>query len=255
MVELRPHLAQYVRGGIEYIIDSHNGEVFVTIEGYAKLSGLPVGEIAERLNDLTEGIEWREAQIFCTGGDGKKDVILIPAESVFDWLLADRPGVARIMAKEVCCASTYFYRLAGQNINRIELAQSMLDALKQQEKDIEALKSRVNIQSEIQSENWKNQGALNDKIQASFVNLEQRLAVDAPENYYTVPQYLEEIRKKKQPVSLSEVIQMNAAAINVCNLRKKEIRETVSNRLGTVYAFPFSILQELERELYNERKS
>lgn len=250
MVDLSPHLAQYVRGGIEFIIDSHNGEVFVTIEGYAKMSGLPVREIAERLADLTEGIEWRETEIFCTGGNGKKEVVLISAESVFDFLLADRPGVARIMAKDTCCASTYFYRLAGQNINRLELAQSMLDALKQQEKDLDALKTRVNIQSE----NWKNQDALNDKVQSSFVTIEKRLAVDAPENYYTVPQYLEEIRKKKQPVSLSEVIQMNAAALKVCNNKKIEIRETISNRLGTVYAFPLSILQEVEGELYNERK-
>lgn len=253
MNSLAPDYVQYVRSGIEFIINSTNGEVFFTDAGYCKLSGIPIGRVLDRLDKMQEGTDWHDTQIYTT--DGKKNVRVIPAETIFDWLPVDRPTLDRPIlaakfARETSAVSVCFYRLAGNTINRVEFAKSIVEGLEQREKEIKLLKEQAKETVEKvkaqEIESLRNQEAANRLAERAAIKLTtNKNSDDGLEDYLTVWQYLEDIGENS---SLNDAIQINDAAIIFCQNRDIEMREIIRNKLGTVLAFPVSVLKQLDKK-------
>lgn len=252
MNTIAPGYSQFVRNGIEFVMDSGNGEVFLTAGGYCNLSGIDIAIILDRLDNMEEGIDWHDSKIYTI--KGKKSARLIPTETIFDWLLVDNVDVAAKIARETCAASVYFYRLAGSTINQGDWAKSIIEVLEQQKKDIELLKEQVkesaeNVKAQ-EIENLRIQEAANRQAERATIKLttnkeSDRDFDDKLEDYLTVFEYLEDVGGKAR---LNDAIQLNDAAIILCQNKNIEIREIIRNKLGTVYAFPISVLKQLDKK-------
>lgn len=100
--------------GIELVINMRTGEAFATQAGYVRMSGKAKSTISERLQGVqAQGIKTTKIQ---TDG-GLQGVRLIPADTVFDWLLDDNRELAKAMG--TCGATVYLHQLAGYKIQTI----------------------------------------------------------------------------------------------------------------------------------------
>ena len=87
-------LTRFEQDGIETVIDTDTGEAFITIRGYAKLSGKPERTVRSRSNGA------RKDEIIETefnSSAGIETAKLIPASICFEWLLRDNPNLAKEM--------------------------------------------------------------------------------------------------------------------------------------------------------------
>lgn len=86
--------------GIELVIDTLTGESFVTVSGYARMSGKARSTISERLKGVREE-EIKEAQVQTAGG--LQGVQLLKLTTCINWLLKDKPsfvGKLQIICKQ-----------------------------------------------------------------------------------------------------------------------------------------------------------
>jgi hypothetical protein len=98
--------------GIELVIDTLTGEAFATQSGYARMSGKDRTTIVRRCQGCVDkGIKTAET---LTPG-GLQRCVLIPADTVFDWLLVDNVELARVMGK--AGATLYIYQEVGFKIS------------------------------------------------------------------------------------------------------------------------------------------
>jgi hypothetical protein len=252
MISLTPGYGQYVKSGIEFVVSFSNGKVYLTDAEYCKLSGIPIGRVLDRLNEMQEGIDWQDIQIYPTHRkEGKKSVRLIPAETIFDWLLVDRRTVAGQLARDAGSPfAVYSCRLTGSTIHLLESVKLILETLERQKKDIELLKEQVKENAEkVKAQEIKNlrtQEAANRLAEMAAIKLTtNKECDDGVEDYYTVWQYLEDVGGND---SLNYAIRMNATAIDFCQNRGIKLKEVIRNRLGTVYAFPISVLKQLDKK-------
>lgn len=251
MNSLTPGYGQYVKSGIEFVVNFCNGKIFLTDTTYRELSGVPIGRVLDRLDAMQEGTYWHDIQVCPTHRkDGQKSVRLIPAETIFDWLLVDCRTVAERLARETDEFAAYSYRLASSTISQLQSVKSISEALDQQRKDIELLKEQAKENTERikaqETENLRTQEAANRLAERKAIKLTANQDSDKePDDYLTVPQYLEDIDKNG---ILNNAIKMNATAIDFCKNRDIEIRETASNDLGILYAFPVSVLKQLDKK-------
>lgn len=309
MISLTPGYGQYVRSGIEFVVNFCNGKVYLTDAEYCRLSSIPIGRVLDRLDEMQEGIYWHDIPICPTHRkERKKSVRLIPAETIFDWLLVDRRTIAERLARDTDEFAVYIYRLAGSTIHLLESVKSIIKAQETENLRIQVLSLKVfevtaaayqlRLGEEIGSEHpygWlkvfdevelseliaeiekdyrlvESEPAACDRIEATIYEWhESAIANSSPElaaafsdeiepvllakptaenteDYLTVWQYLETISEIGENDSLNDAILLNAAAINVCKNRGLEPREIISNRLGTVYAFPVSVLKQLDKK-------
>lgn len=247
MISLAPGYEQYVKSGIEFVLNV-NGKIFLTDTEYCKLSGIPIGRVLDRLNEMQEGKNWYDIQVCPI--DGNKRVRLVPTKTIFDWLLVDHRTVAERLARETDEFAVYSYRLAGSTIHLLESVKSILEALKQQEKDIKLLKEQAKETAEgikaQETEILRIQEAANRQVEKATIELTTSKDSDEePEDFYTVWQYLEDVNEN---ASLNDAIQMNLAAIDFCENRGIKLRKIINNKIGTVYAFPVSILKQVDKK-------
>lgn len=259
MISLTPGYGQYVKSGIEFVVNFCNGKIYLTDTTYCELSGIPIGRVLDRLDEMQEGTHWLEIQICPTHRkEGKKSVRLIPAETIFDWLLVDRRTIAERLARETDEFVAYFYRLASSTINQLESVKSILETLKKQEKDIKLLREEAKETAERvktqELEILRTQETANRQAKREAIKLTTNKDSDyGLEDFYTVWQYLEDVDEN---ASLNNAIPMELAAINYCQTRDIgiQLRERIVNRvgtitkLGTVYAFPVSALKQIDKK-------
>ncbi|NEP75711.1 hypothetical protein, partial [Okeania sp. SIO2G5] len=134
---------------------------FVTQSSYARFSGLSHQAISKRSRDL-EVLEIPENELEkgtatlvavplirtrFQNKSGSSEVVLIPAKVFGKWLIKDKPELADEMLE--AGATQFLYKIAGYEIkaveqkpkSNLELAQLMLDELKEHEKKILALEA------------------------------------------------------------------------------------------------------------------
>jgi hypothetical protein len=134
-------LTVFKQDGIELVIDTMTGEAFATQAGYCRMSGVAKDTISKRMSRGYKGVDitgFKMAEIF-TGG-GLQGVALIPADTVFDWLLKDNPGLAKAMGK--AGATVYMHQLAGYKLTTTAIAPSTPQTY------IEALKALIVVEEE-----------------------------------------------------------------------------------------------------------
>ena len=117
--------------GIELVIDTHTGEAFATISGYARMSGKAKSTISERLETVRDE-EPKTAEIQTV--QGLRTVRLISAKLVFKWAMRDSPELAEKMGE--CGATVFLHELAGYQVSSTaveqqpQLPQTYIEALK-----------------------------------------------------------------------------------------------------------------------------
>jgi len=93
------NLERFDRDGIELFINRKTGEAFATLAGYSRMSGIAKNTLANRLSRGYKGVHKSSlptAEIQTHGG--LQGVHLLPADTVFDWLLGDRQTQANTTA-------------------------------------------------------------------------------------------------------------------------------------------------------------
>lgn len=97
VLSVENHLQRFDRDGIELVIDTRTGEAFATQKGYARMSGLTVQGIGQRVKKLVNSDTIKTAEI--DTGYGVKLVNLIPAKMIFQWMVKDNPELAMVMGE------------------------------------------------------------------------------------------------------------------------------------------------------------
>ena len=154
-------LVRFDSEGIELVINTDNGEAFATQAGYARMSGVSYPTVRKRVERLKSSdiFELKTAEIQTP--NGLQVVTLLPTKIILQWLAKDNPELAIAMGE--AGATMYLHQLAGYKVNStaiepvkpaspLELAQSMLDALKKQETELAKLNELAAIQEEINQE-------------------------------------------------------------------------------------------------------
>jgi hypothetical protein len=116
------NLERFDRNGIELFIDRKTGEAFATLAGYSRMSGIAKNTLANRLSRGYKGVHKSSlptAEIQTQGG--LQGVHLLPADTVFDWLVQDNPELARTMG--AVGATVYMHQLAGFKIDSEAIAK------------------------------------------------------------------------------------------------------------------------------------
>ena len=148
-------LARFEKDDIELVIDTRTGEAFVSIRGYARMSGKAQSTIQSRTDRMSEGERSRvtqTAEIQTPGG--LQGVRLIPAKLAFKWAITDKPELAEAMGE--AGATVYIHQLAGYQVKSDAvspspaLPQTYIQALKCL-LESEEEKERLRVQNELQS--------------------------------------------------------------------------------------------------------
>lgn len=149
--------------GIELVIDTITGEAFVTISGYARMSGKHKMTISRRVEGVTDGsVKTDEIQ---TAG-GLQAVTLIPASLVFDWSFDDNPQLAKAMGQ--AGATVYLCKLAGFSLKPIE---TEIKPKTTTELLLESVQQLVEFEKK-QKELEENQKLLESKLEAQIEKME-----------------------------------------------------------------------------------
>lgn len=236
------NLVRFDSEGIELVINTDNGEAFATQAGYARMSGLT----RQTINKRVQGCHLEEikiAEIHTPGGLQRCN--LISAKLILKWLVKDNPELAIAMGE--AGATMYLHQLAGYKVSSdaiepvkpaspLELAQSMLDALKKQETELAKLNELAAIQEEI---NQETQERL-DGIEA-----EQERLIYPGGRYYTAMGYA---NLKGIKLSLSEAIRIGKLASEFCRQNQIEINRVSDTKFGKINSYPESVLSELITE-------
>ena len=109
-------LQRYDNDGLELVIDQATGEVFATVSGYARMSGLSKQAISQRVQKLVKKTAIKSAEI--DTGYGVKVVNLIPEDLITDWIVSDNPDLARQMLK--AGVRVFLYGVAGYEVKASE---------------------------------------------------------------------------------------------------------------------------------------
>jgi hypothetical protein len=120
------NLQVFNNDGIELVIDSETGEAFATQSGYARMSGLSKQAVSKRIQGVNQ-VDIKTAEIVTDGG--LQGVNLIPAKTVFKWLIKDNPELAEKMGE--AGATVFIYKLAGYEPNAPQVNQSIADIFNQ----------------------------------------------------------------------------------------------------------------------------
>lgn len=121
-VQATENLERFDRDGIELFINRKTGEAFATLAGYSRMSGIAKNTLANRLSRGYKGVHKSSlptAEIQTQGG--LQGVHLLPADTVFDWLVQDNPELARTMG--AVGATVYMHQLAGFKIDSEAIAK------------------------------------------------------------------------------------------------------------------------------------
>lgn len=92
------NLQRYNSDDIELVIDNTTGEAFATERGYALMSGLSQQAVNKRTRKPDNQTIVKKAETLTT--QGLRTNNLIPADTVFLWLMKDNPELAVKMGKE-----------------------------------------------------------------------------------------------------------------------------------------------------------
>jgi hypothetical protein len=95
--------------GIELVIDQQTGEAYATQAGYARMSGLSQQAINKRTQQTYNQDQLKFAELQTP--QGLRTHNLIPAKTVFKWLIKDNPDLAEKMGE--CGATVYLHQMAG----------------------------------------------------------------------------------------------------------------------------------------------
>jgi hypothetical protein len=116
------NLERFDRNGIELVIDRKTGEAWATLGGYARMSGVAKNTLANRLSRGFKGVHkgsLKTCELQTPGG--LQRVHLLPANTVFDWLVQDNTELARTMG--AVGATVYMHQLAGFKIDSEAIAK------------------------------------------------------------------------------------------------------------------------------------
>lgn len=108
--------------GIELIIDRDTGESFASIKGYARMSGLGVNTISQRLSRGFKGIhksDLETAKIQTAGG--LQGIHILHEKIISDWIVDDNPRLAKAMLQ--AGVRLYLHHLAGFEYKVVEEAE------------------------------------------------------------------------------------------------------------------------------------
>jgi len=104
-------LARYENNGIELVINQETGDAYATQAGYVRMSGVSQSTVSTRMNTQRFNNE-KTAEILTS--TGLKTVRLIPADTVFEWAMKDKPSLALAMGK--AGATVFMHQLAGYKV-------------------------------------------------------------------------------------------------------------------------------------------
>lgn len=123
------NLQRYNSDDIELVIDNTTGEAFATERGYALMSGLSQQAVNKRTRKPDNQTIVKKAETLTT--QGLRTNNLIPADTVFLWLMKDNPELAVKMGQ--VGATIYLHQLAGYKVNStaIEKPLDHVSTLKQ----------------------------------------------------------------------------------------------------------------------------
>lgn len=98
--------------GIEILINTETGESFASISGYARMSGMSKSTISRRVAKGVACGDLKMAEIETAGGS--QAVVLIPADTCFEWSISDNPELTRAMGR--AGATMLMHKMAGFKI-------------------------------------------------------------------------------------------------------------------------------------------
>lgn len=233
------NLVRFDDKGIELVINTDNGEAFATQAGYARMSGISYPAIKKRVARLKGGDDFllKTAEIQTPGG--KQVVTLLSTKTILQWLVKDNPKLALAMGE--AGATMYLHQLAGYKVSSnaiepttpLELAQSMLDALKKQEAELAKLNELAAVQKEINQETQERLEGL---------EAEQERLIYPGGRYYTAMGYA---NLKGVKLSLSDAIRIGKLASEFCRENQIEINRVADTKFGKINSYPESVLSEL----------
>jgi hypothetical protein len=110
-------LTVYNNDGLELVINTATGEAFATVNSYARMSGKDKSVISRRVKGVAPG-SFKTAEILTAGG--VQGVALIPAKTVFAWMVKDNPELAIAMGE--AGATVFLHKLAGYEVKSEAIA-------------------------------------------------------------------------------------------------------------------------------------
>ena len=213
--------------GIELVIDVSTGEAFASQSGYARMSGKDKSTISRRLS-LVEFDNVKTAEVLTT--QGLRTVALIPAKTVFKWMIKDNPDLAEKMGE--CGATVYLHQLAGYKIESKPEPQDSADMFMLVAQQFKAHTERMKA---IES----SQLALERRIEA--IQCEQARWEDSSGQWFSVLAFgiLHGIK-----LPLQQAAALGRSATKICLARGIQKNTTSDPRFGTVGLYPSDVLTE-----------
>jgi hypothetical protein len=106
------NLTRFDHDGLELVIDTETGEAFVTQSGYARMVNVSQQAISKRLKTDNQNCVKRAEILTKTG---LKPTTLIPEDLLCDWLIQDKPDLAKKLMK--LGTRAYLHQLAGFKVS------------------------------------------------------------------------------------------------------------------------------------------
>lgn len=219
------HLIPIKNDQVEVLIDPATGESFVTISGYARLSGKSRQAVSQRLRRFPA----KEALVPAEMGSRVK---LLSEATVAEWLQKDNPSKARRMAQ--AGVRVFLHQMAGYKVSSsFMVAQAPQPAPTKPPSAGQMLVAMAQAFMEVEGR----VGAIESKVEALEAEAGQY------RDYSTIKGYCRKLGVK--PLSPAWAQGQGKEAKRLTLASGLEIREAPDPTYGTVGSYPNSVLETM----------